>query len=238
MVSRIRERGKKEPFIEKPLKMDFISRKVSIMHWKTVIFAIYLCSVSIGTGLQVQAQDSNLKNTLFLLRQESEERYRKLRAELEDAQAANISLMQRMEALEKENRSLRRDVAKIPTSPVSEDDLKKLSSELIDRIKTVDKRRADDNKALVDQIKELVSAVNKLNTKPVITTVKNDKPRRVPKKIAEVTVEPNYTISAIAEAYRLEGIDVTVAEILEANPQISDPRKIKIGDVIIIPIEW
>ncbi|MBT5928335.1 MAG: LysM peptidoglycan-binding domain-containing protein, partial [Verrucomicrobia bacterium] len=211
--------------------MDFISRKVSIMHWKTVIFAIYLCSVSIGTGLQVQAQDSNLKNTLFLLRQESEERYRKLRAELEDAQAANISLMQRMEALEKENRSLRRDVAKIPTSPVSEDDLKKLSSELIDRIKTVDKRRADDNKALVDQIKELVSAVNKLNTKPVITTVKNDKPRRVPKKIAEVTVEPNYTISAIAEAYRLEGIDVTVAEILEANPQISDPRKIKIGDV-------
>jgi len=72
----------------------------------------------------------------------------------------------------------------------------------------------------------------------VATPSKSAKPRRVPKKIAEVTIEPNYTISAIAEAYRLEGVNVTIAEILEANPQITDPRKIKVGDVIIIPIEW
>ena len=206
------------------------------MHWKTFIFAIYFCTVSLGTDLQ--AQNSNLENIISLLRQETEERYRKLRAELDDAQAANISLMQRMEALERENRSLRREIAKIPTSPVSEADLKKLSEELVDRIKTVDKQRASDNKALVDQIKDLVGAVNKLNTKPVVTKVKPDKPRRIPKKIAEVTIEPNYTISAIAEAYRLEGVDVSIADILEANPQITDPRKIKVGDVIIIPIEW
>ncbi|MDA7660207.1 LysM peptidoglycan-binding domain-containing protein [Verrucomicrobia bacterium] len=206
------------------------------MHCKTFIFAIYFCTVSVGTGLQ--AQDSNLKNTIFLLQQETEERYRKLRAEIDDAQTANLSLMQRMQALEKENRSLRREVAKIPKSPVSESDLAKLSEALIDRIKTVDKKRAGDNKALVDQIRDLVTAVNKLNIKAVATPLKPAKPRRVPKKIAEVTIEPNYTISAIAEAYRLEGINVTIGEILEANPQITDPRKIKVGDVIIIPIEW
>ena len=98
----------------------------------------------------MQAQDSNLKNTIFLLQQETEERYRKLRAEIDDAQTANLSLMQRMQVLEKENRSLRREVAKIPKSPVSESDLAKLSEALIDRIKTVDKKRAGDNKALVD----------------------------------------------------------------------------------------
>lgn len=186
----------------------------------------------------MQAQNQNLNNTILLLRQEADERYRKLRAELEDAQSANISLMQRMEALEKENRSLRREIAKIPKSPVSDADFKRLSEELIDRIKTVDKQRASDNKALVDQIKDLVRAVNKLNSKPVVTAVKSDKPRRIPKKIAEVTVEPNYTISAIAEAYRLEGVNVSIADILEANPQITDPSKIKVGEVIIIPIEW
>ena len=37
---------------------------------------------------------------------------------------------------------------------------------------------------------------------------------------------------------RLEGVNVSIGEILEANPQITDPRKIKVGDVIIIPIEW
>jgi nucleoid-associated protein YgaU len=206
------------------------------MLWKTFIFAIYFCTLSAGTGLQ--AQNQNLNNTILLLRQEADERYRKLRAELEDAQSANISLMQRMEALEKENRSLRREIAKIPKSPVSDADFKRLSEELIDRIKTVDKQRASDNKALVDQIKDLVRAVNKLNSKPVVTAVKSDKPRRIPKKIAEVTVEPNYTISAIAEAYRLEGVNVSIADILEANPQITDPSKIKVGEVIIIPIEW
>jgi predicted phage tail protein len=221
---------------EKTLKSGSIYRNVIIMHWKIFIFAIYFCTVSIGTSLQ--AQDPDFKNTIFLLRQETEERYRKLKAELEDAQAANLSLMERMQTLEKENRSLRREVAKIPKSPVSEADLKILSEELIDRIKTVDKQRASDNKALVDQIRDLVKAVNKLNTKPAVTAVKSDKPRRVPKKIAEVTIEPNYTISAIAEAYRLEGVDVSIADILEANPQITDPRKIKVGDVIIIPIEW
>ncbi len=208
------------------------------MRWKIALIITCICIESFGLASTVQAQDQNLNNTIYLLRQENDERYRKLKSALDDAQAANLSLMQRMEALEKENRSLRREISKIPVSPVSEADLKKLSDELIDRIKTVDSQRASDNKALVDQIKDLVKAVNKLNTKPVVSNVKPDKPRRVPKKIAEVTVEPNYTISAIAEAYRLEGIDVSVADILEANPQITDPRKIKIGDVIIIPIEW
>jgi hypothetical protein len=65
-----------------------------------------------------------------------------------------------------------------------------------------------------------------------------DKPRRVPKRIAEVTLESGYTLSAIAEAYRLEGYDVSVAGILEANPNITDPTKIRAGDTVIVPIEW
>jgi predicted ribosome-associated RNA-binding protein Tma20 len=51
-------------------------------------------------------------------------------------------------------------------------------------------------------------------------------------------LEKGYTLSAIAEAYRLEGYDVTVDGILEANPNITDPTKIRAGDTIIVPIEW
>ena len=49
------------------------------------------------------------------------------------------------------------------------------------------------------------------------------------------TIAKGDTLSAIATAYQRElGIRVTVDDILAANPGL-DPKKLKIGDVIIIP---
>jgi hypothetical protein len=200
--------------------------------WTSLLMLFFLSSAL--------AQDSSDSQSFRLLQQESEERYRKLLAEIEDLQAANLALLQRMDGLERDNRDLRSKLAALPQSAISDADLNKVSQELIERIRTVDSKRAEDNRVLVKQIEDLIKATNKASrlATPKPASPVNDKPRRVPREIAEVTIEPGYTISAIAEAYRKEGYDMSADDILEANPSITDPRRIKVGDVIIIPIKW
>lgn len=211
------------------------------MLWNHIIYLLLFAIIATGNIRPLMAQEQNVQSTIYLLRQESDERYRKLKAELEDAQQANLALVRRLEALEEENRSLRSSIKKLPAHLVSESDAKKLSDALVDQIKAVDNKRAEDNRIIGEEIKKIWKAIDSLGkaaTPKEVVQRTPDKPRRVPKRIAEVTVESGYTLSAIAEAYRLEGHEISVAEILEANPNITDPRKIRVGDVIIIPIEW
>ena len=106
--------------------------------------ALILCLALIGFPLQ--AQDVPSQQAVALLQQESEERYRSLKAALEDLQTAHIALLQRMDALEKENRELQAKVAVLPKTAVSDSDLQQVSDALLERIRSVDQKRADDNK--------------------------------------------------------------------------------------------
>jgi chromosome segregation ATPase len=211
-----------------------------IMRWNYIIYLFLFAIIGTGKTQFLMAQEQSVQSTIYLLRQESDERYRKLSAELEDAQQANLTLVRRLEALEEENRSLRNSINKLPADLVTESDAKKLSDALVEQIKSVDGKRAEDNKIISEEIKKIWKAIEELGKAPAPKEVKRatDKPRRVPKRIAEVVLEKGYTLSAIAEAYRLEGYDVTVDGILEANPNITDPTKIRAGDTIIVPIEW
>jgi len=211
-----------------------------IMRWNYIIYLFLFAIIGTGKTQFLMAQEQSVQSTIYLLRQESDERYRKLSAELEDAQQANLTLVRRLEALEEENRSLRNSINKLPADLVTESDAKKLSDALVEQIKSVDSKRAEDNKIISEEIKKIWKAIEELGKAPAPKEVKRatDKPRRVPKRIAEVVLEKGYTLSAIAEAYRLEGYDVTVDGILEANPNITDPTKIRAGDTIIVPIEW
>jgi len=211
-----------------------------IMRWNYIIYLFLFAIIGTGKTQFLMVQEQSVQSTIYLLRQESDERYRKLSAELEDAQQANLTLVRRLEALEEENRSLRNSINKLPADLVTESDAKKLSDALVEQIKSVDSKRAEDNKIISEEIKKIWKAIEELGKAPAPKEVKRatDKPRRVPKRIAEVVLEKGYTLSAIAEAYRLEGYDVTVDGILEANPNITDPTKIRAGDTIIVPIEW
>lgn len=210
------------------------------MRWNYIIYLFLFAIIGTGKTQFLMAQEQSVQSTIYLLRQESDERYRKLSAELEDAQQANLTLVRRLEALEEENRSLRNSINKLPADLVTESDAKKLSDALVEQIKSVDGKRAEDNKIISEEIKKIWKAIEELGKAPAPKEVKRatDKPRRVPKRIAEVVLEKGYTLSAIAKAYRLEGYDVTVDGILEANPNITDPTKIRAGDTIIVPIEW
>ena len=56
-----------------------------------------------------------------------EERYRSLKAALEDLRMTHIALLQRMDALEKEDRELQAKVAVLPKTAVSDSDLQQVS---------------------------------------------------------------------------------------------------------------
>jgi LysM repeat protein len=50
----------------------------------------------------------------------------------------------------------------------------------------------------------------------------------------EYTIQPGNTLSAIAKAYRAQGVKVTVSAILKANPGLN-PGSLIVGKQIFIP---
>jgi hypothetical protein len=118
------------------------------MRWNYIIYLFLFAIIGTGKTQFLMAQEQSVQSTIYLLRQESDERYRKLSAELEDAQQANLTLVRRLEALEEENRSLRNSINKLPADLVTESDAKKLSDALVEQIKSVDGKRAEDNKII------------------------------------------------------------------------------------------
>ncbi len=81
---------------------------------------------------------------------------------------------------------------------------------------------------------ELVAVqIEKLGKTPA-PVVRPATPAPSPERAYEYTVQPGNTLSAIAQAYRDQGVPVTVDDILRANPGL-DPKKLRVGQVIIIP---
>jgi len=56
-----------------------------------------------------------------------------------------------------------------------------------------------------------------------------------PNRNYEYVVRPGDTLSAIVQAYRSQGIQTTVDEILKANPGL-DPQRLKAGQEILVPV--
>ena len=118
----------------------------------------------------------------------------------------------------KKNLELQAKVAVLPKTAVSDSDLQQVSDALLERIRSVDQKRADDNKVLVQQIKDLVKQIGKTPRASSGSTLrKPSKPRRVPRRLQK-SLWNQATISAIAEAYRQEGYSITTQDILEQPP--------------------
>jgi Tfp pilus assembly protein FimV len=56
----------------------------------------------------------------------------------------------------------------------------------------------------------------------------------VPQKGYDYTIAPGDTLSAIAKAYRAQGVKVTTAQIIAANPKLN-PNALIAGKKIFIP---
>jgi LysM repeat protein len=163
----------------------------------------------------------------------------KLSGQIQDILAAQEQQGKRLAALEKEISDLT-DKVNTPAvnSSASAEDLKALA----EKVQEIDKKRQDDRELILKQIENLVKISGGPSTghkpKPVADTTAasgdNSTTPAVPQKGYDYTIAPGDTLSAIAKAYRAQGVKVTTAQIIAANPKLNANALIA-GKKIFIP---
>ena len=163
----------------------------------------------------------------------------KLSGMIQDVQATQEQQGKRLDDLKKQISDLADKVSAAPTSDsASRDDLKALATQ----VQEIDKKRQDDRELILDQLKKLGSVSSGPSSghkpKPVADTTPagadNPAAPAVPQKGYDYTIAPGDTVSAIAKAYRAQGVKVTTAQIIAANPKMN-PNALIAGKKIFIP---
>jgi ABC-type transporter Mla subunit MlaD len=159
-----------------------------------------------------------------------------LNGRIQDVYGVMERQSKRIDALEKQVSSLQ-DKLNQPAAEnsASADDLKKLA----EQVQQIDKKRQDDNEQILKTLDKLsksmglpasghkpVSAVSTTNSIP--TAGGNTQ------KGYYYEVKSGDTLSAIAKAYREQGIKVTKDQIQTANPGLN-PKNLTVGKKIFIP---
>ena len=162
----------------------------------------------------------------------------KLSGQVQDLLDAQAQQGKRLDALVREISELRDKVSTPPANDsASRDDLKKLA----EQVQEIDKKRADDRELILKNLEKLAKAgggdVAPVHPrKPVAKSVDDAQPPSpaTPQSGYDYTVKAGDTISLIAKAYREQGVKVTTAQILKANPGL-DATKLYVGKKIFIP---
>jgi LysM repeat protein len=158
----------------------------------------------------------------------------KLSGQIQDLIDARDVQIKRMDALEKEVNDLR-DKLNQPAvnNYASADDVKKLAAQ----IQEIDQKRQADN----EQILKTIAKLGKIGGTPApshqaasATSSAGSTPATGPQKGYNYTIASGDTISAVAKAYRAQGVKVTTEQIMAANPGL-DATKLSVGQKIFIP---
>jgi len=161
-----------------------------------------------------------------------------LNGKLQDLQESVDAQTKKIAALEKQISDLG-DKLNQPgaTGNANADDLKKLAAQ----VQEIDKKRQADNEQILKTIEKLgkVSggSTGHKSSPAISTTTPTDTstPNAAgPQKGYDYTIAANDTVLAIAKAYRAQGVKVTSAQILAANPGLN-PNSLIVGKKIFIP---
>jgi LysM repeat protein len=151
----------------------------------------------------------------------TQEQLDRLRSEVSSLQTANVDLQKRLSDVLKELQELKTQIAKPTGNYAGADDVKQLA----EAIKEVDRKRAADRELILGEIKK---ASKVAAAAPVVD-------RSAPaEKGYEYTVQSGDTLSAIVQAYRDQGVKVTVDDVLKANPNLK-PSSMRVGQKIFVP---
>ena len=173
--------------------------------------------------LPIRAQDAALK-----------EHVDKLDGYVKDLLAAQEVQQKRVDTLAKDLDALRDQISK-PGNSASQEDVRKLAAQL----QEIDQKREADKKLILKEIEDLGKTFSASRSKPQANmepSTQGSGGSAQPNKGYEYTIQLGDTISAVAEAYRLQGIKVTSDQIIKANPGV-DPTKLKAGQKIFIPAQ-
>jgi LysM repeat protein len=158
----------------------------------------------------------------------------KLSGQIQDLQATLGKQDQVLSEIKREISELRDKVnAPQVSESASREDLKNLA----EQVQEIDKKRQADRSLILKEIEKL----GKISAAPVHKTT-TPAPRAddttaapaIPQKGYEYEVKSGDSVGAIAKAYRDQGVKVTTAQILKANPKL-DPAKLLVGQKIFIP---
>jgi LysM repeat protein len=167
----------------------------------------------------------------------------KLSGQIQDITAALDVQNKRIDALEQKISDLQ-DKLNQPggNNFASGDDLKKLA----DQVQQIDQKRQSDNDQILKELERLEKALNVSpghrgeestsndTTSTTSVTTPTTPGNGIPQKGYNYPIKAGDTIAAIAKAYREQGIKVTTAQILAANPGLN-PNRLKTGQTIFIP---
>lgn len=152
----------------------------------------------------------------------TEEQLNRLRSEVSALQASNVDLQKRLSEVLKELQELRTQSAKSSGNYAGADDVKQLA----EAIREVDRKREADRDLILAELKKLSKTAA---SAPVVA----DRPPTAERGY-EYAVQSGDTISAIVQAYRDQGVKVTIDDVLKANPGLK-PTSLKVGQKLFIP---
>ena len=174
-------------------------------------------------------------------KEDAEERYKRLAADLQAVQSDNEALHAKITAMEEEIQALRAAQARPADNSGIEDQLKRLA----ETIQEVDKKRQADKEAISEEIRKSIGELERsLGSvpKPVHTSgAKPSSPAEPPAsdKGYLYTIQDGDRLDLIVKAYNADfkskGMKtITLKQAKEANPSV-DWNRLRVGQKIVIP---
>lgn len=172
-------------------------------------------------------------------RQEADERYKRMAADVESSLAANVTLQKKIFALENELQKLREDVSQLRKAS-NNDHTSESLRKLTEKIQEVDRKREADKELIIAEFGKLGK---KLETSPSPRTpprpIVAPETNLTPDKGYPYVIKANDTLSAIVadinSQFKSNGMKtITQKQVSDANPNVNW-NKLKIGQKIFIP---
>lgn len=208
-----------------------------------------LSAILFALAFPVHAQDSSA--AALADKQDAEERYKRMAADVEALQAANTALQHKISALEDRMSKFMEEQAKANNNSSIHDDMKVLK----EKIQEVDKKREQDKQFITDKLQATTTEIEKMLKKnlsqaPIKVTAPRDTTAEKDSKDSKdstaattpgfnYTVQDGDTLSAIVVAYNKEfqakGMKkISRKQVEEANPKVNWNR-LQVGQKIVIP---
>ena len=195
---------------------------------KKISFWFGILALMLAVAPRASAQDSATQQQLD-----------QLSGQIQTLQDGLTEQDKRISALEKKISDMQ-DKLNAPSGNdyASSDDLKKLA----EQVQEIDKKREDDNQKILDALGKLGKGggAEPIRHESQATPPPNTDPNTATAAAGGqqngyyYTIQAGNTLSAIAKAYRSQGIKVTATQILAANPGLS-ANSLYVGKKIFIP---
>jgi LysM repeat protein len=202
---------------------------------KRIVLSLLVGFVGFGTPMRANfAQDQAEAAAAIAARQDTEERYQRLSAEIHELQAANAMLQKKLNALSEEIQRIHDESSRSSLNFATKDDL----NHFTEKLREVDQKREADNKRILETLEKIAktppSSVAKTDQEPTSPPKSRPEKRLQTEKGFWYEVRSKDKLSLIVQAYRQKGVKVTMQQIKEANPDL-DANRLLVGQRIFIP---